>query len=1010
MPDLPTGTITFLFTDVEGSSGPWDEHPVAMRQAMARHDVLLTAVFAQHDGIVVRPRGEGDSLFAVFIRATDAVAAALAGQRALQAEDWGEVGPLRVRMALLTGEADLREGDYYGSAVNRCARIRSAGYGGQILLAQTTERLVRTQLPPGASLRSLGVHRLRGQREPETIYQLEAPDLPTRFPPLKTLDARPNNLPLQLTSFIGREQELADVTNLVREARLVTLTGPGGAGKTRLAQEVAAAALDDYPDGVFFVDLAPLHDPEHVPAALAHVLSMRESPDWPLTETLRVFVQERTLLLVLDNCEHLLPAASFIATLLADSPGLRVLATSREPLGLRGERQYPVPPLPLPDRAASDVAAAARSAAVTLFVARAQTVRPDFALTAENVAAVVAICARLDGLPLAIELAAARVRVLPPPALLARLDQRLALLAGGARDLPARQQTLRNALAWSHDLLTAAEQRLFRRLAVFVGGCTLEAVAAVCTAQQDLGLEALDGITALVDRSLVRQEPDDDQTQTEPRFSMMETVREYAHECLAAAGEGDALGRHHAEFYVAFADRAGAELRGPAQPHELRRLSRDYENLRAALSWCAQHGEAELELRLAVALSLLWRTLGQMSDGARALERAVAIAHAVPPALRARVLLVAGAFAESRHELDAALTHLEESLRLYRALADQAGIAAALAALGDVVEARGDFPRAVALLEESLALRRQLGDVAGMPSVLLHLGSAVQSGGDLAQAETILGEALAISQTLGDHGRIAQALTALGVLAQQRRQLDEAAKLYYEAEAHFRALGYLRGLARVLQLEGVLQSQQGDKHGAAARLRESLALGRQAEDLPLLAWGLSCLAVVCAADGPAAHTARLFGAAAAAREAHGLMLDAAFQRRWMRAEARVRAALGAATFAAAVAAGRSLTLAQAVAEALAVSIDRQDPRQSREPTELPETATAAPPGPLVALSPREGAVLRLLAAGKSNREIAETLVLSIRTVETHIARIHAKIGAKNRTEAATYAVRHGLVE
>jgi predicted ATPase/class 3 adenylate cyclase/DNA-binding CsgD family transcriptional regulator len=1005
---LPTGTLTFLFTDVEGSTRLWEDHPPAMRQVMARHDALLTEVFEQHDGVVVRPRGEGDSLFCVFVRASDAVAAARAGQHALAAEEWGEIGPLRVRMGLHTGEADLRAGDYYGAAVNRCARIRAAGHGGQILLSQATAQLVRAALPQGAGLLDLGRHRLKDLAEPEQLYQLVAPGLLESFPPLATLDARPNNLPLQLTSFVGRGAERAALAKVLRDHRLVTLTGPGGAGKTRLAVQVAAEALDDFPDGVFFVDLAPLTDAARVVGAIAGTVGVRETTIESLSETLRRSLRDKRLLLVLDNFEHLLAAAPVASALVQGCPALTALVTSREPLGLRGEQRFPVEPLALaPADGSGDQLL--QSEAVQLFVERARARQPDFALTTANGAAVAAICTRLDGLPLAIELAAARVLVLPPPALLARLDQRLALLTGGGRDLPARHQTLRNALAWSHDLLTSAEQRLFRRLAVFVGGCTLEAVAVVCNAQQDLGLEVLDGVTALIERSLVRQEAGVDEAQPEPRFVLLETVREYARERLDAAGESDALARQHAEAYVAFAERAEPQLMGPEQAVWLRRLASEYDNLHAALAWCAQQGEAELEVRLAVALPTFWRTVGRMSDGARVLERVVALAPNVSPALRARALLVAGAFAESLRDLVQAQAHLEASLRLYRELGDQPGVAAALHALGDLAEAQGDVPQALALLEESLALRRQLRDEPGIADSLRHLSRVAQAMGDLEQADTLLGEALAINEALGDRGGVAATLSELGWLAQGRRQPDQAIALFREAGAHFQALGYQRARANALVLEGLLHSRQGDHRQATACLLESLALSRAAQDTPGLGWCLTALASVIAGEGATARAARLFGAGERVRDALGLELPPEFQRRYERAVAMARDALGDAAFTEGWAAGRALPLDQAVAEALTITVEAPGPEERSGVPAPPVAAIDASDGPSQSLSAREAEVLRLVATGKSNREIAEMLSVSPNTVAFHIKSIFNKTGVSNRTEAASYAHRHGLV-
>jgi class 3 adenylate cyclase len=448
MPGWPTGTVTFLFTDVEGSTRHWEEHPAAMRAALARHDALIEAEVAGHEGTVVRPRGEGDSRFAVFARASDAVAAAAALQRALSAEPWPPEAVLRVRMALHTGEADLREGDYYGSAVNRCARLRAIAHGGQTLLSAATAALVWDSVPSGASLRDLGEHRLADLQRPEHVFQLDAGALPAEFPPVRSLEASPNNLPVQLTSFIGREEEIAEVTRLVRAApsgaRLLTLTGAGGAGKTRLAVQVAAGVVEDAPDGVWYVELAPLADPALLPQAVASTCGVRETPGRSLLASLCEVWQPRHVLLILDNCEHLLDACAALAdTLLRHCPHLSILATSREPLGIGGETTWRVPSLAPPPQGAQPREALTRYAAVQLFVERAVAVRPDFAVTEANAPVLAQICARLDGIPLAIELAAARMRGLAVEQVAARLDQRFRLLTGGSRTALPRQQTLR---------------------------------------------------------------------------------------------------------------------------------------------------------------------------------------------------------------------------------------------------------------------------------------------------------------------------------------------------------------------------------------------------------------------------------------------------------------------------------------------------------------------------------------------------------------------------------------
>jgi class 3 adenylate cyclase len=480
MADLPSGTVTFLFTDIEGSTALWERDSAAMQRAVERHLAILRDAIAAHDGVLFKTIG--DAVQAAFGTASQALAAAIVAQAALQAEPWPDPpGPLRVRMALHAGVAEPVAGDYLAPSLNRLARLLAAGHGGQILVTEVVRRLLEGPHPAQATFRSLGEHRLRDLLEPEEVFQVVAPGLEQRFPPLRSLPSHPTNLAAPATPLIGRDAEIGEILRLLEgEARLLTITGPGGTGKTRLALEVAAEALSRFPDGVYFVDLSPLRDPVYVTPTIAGVLGVREAASEPLRDTLARYLAQRRLLLVLDNCEHVLEAAFDIVALLAAAPHLAILATSREPLHVQAEQEYPLAPLPLPAaQSEADLATLSRIPSVALFVARAQAIDSRFALTAENAVAVAAICRRLDGLPLAIELAAARVRLLPPAALLARLERRLAILTGGARDLPARQRTLRDTIAWSHELLTPEEQLLFRRLAVFVGGFTLEGAESV---------------------------------------------------------------------------------------------------------------------------------------------------------------------------------------------------------------------------------------------------------------------------------------------------------------------------------------------------------------------------------------------------------------------------------------------------------------------------------------------------------------------------------------------------
>jgi predicted ATPase/class 3 adenylate cyclase len=595
MTTLPTGTVTFLFTDVEKSTQRWEQNRGAMQAAIERHDAVLRDCIESGGGAVFKT--VGDAFCAAFHTPIDALEAALGAQRALGNEAWTEGCEILVRMALHTGTAQERDADYFGPALNRVARLLSAGHGGQILVSLSCAEMLRDQLPPEVHLRDLGEHHLKDLAHPERIFQVEASGLASDFPPIRTEDVRPTNLPPQVTPFVGRQSDVLRVCELVSrdDVRLVTLTGPGGTGKTRLALQAAGELIDRFADGVFLVSLSPVSDPDLVPEMVLRVLRYHLPAD--KRGHVEDLVRARDLLLVLDNFEQVLPAAAFLSHLLSVSPGLTVLVTSRSVLGLYGEQDYPVSPLSLPSAgAATDPEALARSDAVALFVQRARAVRPDFALTDANSAAVLEICRRLDGLPLAIELAAARVRLLPPRALLDKLSRRLDVLTGGARDLPARQQTLRGAIDWSYDALSEADQVMFARLSAFADGATLEAVEAVTVLDDDL--DVFESMASLVDWSLLREQAGPDE---EPRFVMLETIREYAAERLELRGEADSLRRRHADYFAQLADAAEAAT-GSRQDVLLRPLSAEHANLRVALAWALDAEEAGMAAALAGAL------------------------------------------------------------------------------------------------------------------------------------------------------------------------------------------------------------------------------------------------------------------------------------------------------------------------------------------------------------------------------------------------------------------------
>lgn len=699
MTDLPrSGTLTFLFTDLEASTRLWEQFPEAMRPALARHDALLHNSIETHRGRIVKRTGDG--LHAVFESALDGVAAALAAQEALLAEPWPEeTGPLRVRMGLHTGESEAREGDYYGSEVNRAARLMSIGHGGQVLLSNATALLVRDQLPPDISILDLGEHGLHDLGRAERIFQLAYPGLPSEFPALKSLSAYRHNLPVQLGPFVGRQKELAEVKRLLGETRLLTLLGPGGTGKTRLSLQAAAELLDEYDDGIFFVDLTVLSDPAHIVSTIAETLSVRELRTEPILITLRRNLQGKQLLLLLDNFEHLMEGASVIGELIAAAPEAGVLVTSREALRLSGETTYPVPPLGLPETAQPlPLRDLAKFESVELFVRRARAANHTFELTAQNAEAVAEICRQLDGLPLAIELAAARARTFTPKKLLERLSDRLALLSRGVRNLPARQQTLRSAIDWSYELLDDSERALFARLAVFSGGGSLEAVEVVCGAEP--GYDVLDDLESLLDKSMIRQEGDFEGL---PRFTMLETLQAYASERLSARPDRKTTLAAHADWVLAFAERAEQGLFGDSPDVWTKRLQSEEGNLRAVLDRCESGRlDPEIGVRLAGKLRYYWETTGKLSEGRAWLKSMLSISTGAPEAERVNAVCGAGVLAYWQGDWSESAKWCNQALETGRDLGDRFIIGEAQHFLGHVCQHDGDYQRGLNLLRESL--------------------------------------------------------------------------------------------------------------------------------------------------------------------------------------------------------------------------------------------------------------------------------------------------------------------
>jgi predicted ATPase/class 3 adenylate cyclase len=824
MPDLPTGTVTFLFTDIEGSTRLLQHLGDQWKGVVEQHQQLLRTAFQARGAHEIRT--EGDSFFIVFARATDAVAAAVAGQRALAEHAWPEGAQVRVRMGLNTGEPKLGGGDYVGLDVHRAARISAAGYGGQILLSASTRELVQHDLPEGVSLRELGAHRLKDLQHAELLFQVVIAELPAEYPPLKTLEGQTHNLPVQLTPFLGREQELAAVRERLLQAdvRLLTLTGPGGTGKTRLGLQAAADLIDAFRDGVFFVELAAVRDPDRVASTVAHVLGVREGQGQSLMEALKEHLRTKQLLLVLDNFEQILTAAPLVTELLGAAPRLKVLITSRAVLRLRGEHEFPVPPLALPDpKRLPSPEQLSQYAAVALFIQRAVAARPEFAVTNENAPAVAAICHRLEGLPLAIELAAARVKLFSPEALLARLESRLKLLTGGARDLPARQQTLRNAIDWSYDLLEEAEKQLFQRLSVFVGGCTVEAAEVVCNSEGDhhplrgYPIDVLDGITALVNQSLLRQE---ETSEGEGRFRMLESVREYAAERLGEGEAGRLIHRNHADWFLQFARNQVKQMRTLKEVAAIKQFDAELENVRGAMDWAVQSDPERLGAEIALELGAYLERRGFLGESLQRLQQGLAAAEqagAVATALYARLLKECASVHLDRFEWNAACHRASQALLLAEQQGDCQGMGEANNLLGLAAHGEADFAEARQRLSLALTQYEQAGDRVGVAKVHNNLGRVAYEDpqGSQEEAAQHWQETLHLHRENGDQRGIAETLTNLGAIAQERGLLKVAGERYHEALHLFLELQDPFGVGRALSNMGEVAELEGDLHRAS---------------------------------------------------------------------------------------------------------------------------------------------------------------------------------------------------
>jgi predicted ATPase/class 3 adenylate cyclase len=822
------GTVTFLFTDIEGSSRLEQRvGTTAYATIRERHRELLRTAFAAERG--VEQGTAGDSLFVVFPTAAGAIRAAIVAQRALADEPWADDAAIRVRIGIHTGEAERSGADYVGIDINRAARIEAAAHGGQIVVSDATRALAGDGLDSTVEFLDLGRNKLK-DFEPIRLHQVVAPAIQFDFPPLRSLDVRFINLQPAVSSFIGRAREVGEVSRLLTTTRMLTLTGPGGTGKTRLSIAAAQASLASYPAGAAWVGLSPIADPALVPTAIAKVLGVVDQGTRDLTDLVAERIGADRLLLLLDNFEQVLPAARTVHELLAACPGMTVLVTSREVLHLAGEREYPVQPLALPDpRHTGDLAALAANEAIALFVDRAQAVRPDFTLGTDNAAAVAAICARLDGLPLAIELAAARVRILAPAAIQARLDQSLGLLSGGARDLPERQQTLRGAIAWSYDLLSAAERTFFERLSVFAGGWSIETATVVADPDDELGMDALDGLTSLVEKSLVRGV---ETTTEEPRFRMLQTIREFGLERLTANGELAVVRDRHLQAIADLAEAAERQLIGADTKQWLDRLELEHDNVRAALRWALESGQAEIGMLTAGRLWRFWHQRGHLGEGLTMTRELLACpAGQGRTGGRVKALNGAGGLAYWRNDFPTAEGFYTEQLEVSQELGDKAAEAEAYYNLGYLAAIPGQHAVAIERYENALALWRELDDGFGLASGLAGLALVLYLKRDWEPAMNASREAQAAAERIGDRYRGASNLGVMGRIAMEMGDFRRSRSSGLTALDLFAESGDPTGLAMQLDDLGDLAMREGDAvralrfGGASAALRARVAGG-----------------------------------------------------------------------------------------------------------------------------------------------------------------------------------------
>jgi predicted ATPase/class 3 adenylate cyclase len=836
---LPEGTVTFLFTDIEEHTRLWQAYPEDMPEALEAHDCILTTAVREANGHIVKTTGDG--LFAVFAAAADAAQAAITAQLALTTYDWGKIGPLKVRMAMNTGEAQTRDEDYFGTAVIRAARLMSAASGGQTLLSGATAALLSDGLPLELSLIDLGRAHLKGLQRPSQVYQLQHSDLPDSFPALSSLVTQRNNLPQQINEFIGREQELAELKLLLSgdnqsdtKHRLVTLLGPGGSGKTRLSIQVASELLTEYADGVWFVDLAPITDPALVPLTAANAVGLQEPGEGTMLDALLELLKEWKCLVIVDNCEHLMEAsASFIDIVLRRTSGIQIVASSREALRVTGEIVFNTPPLSTPeDLDPSSFAEWQKFDSLRLFTERAAAVNPAFRLTAENYEAVTEICRRLDGIPLALELAAARVKMLTVEEIVSRLEDRFRLLTDGNRTALPRQRTLRALIDWSWDLLSENERLLLSRLAVFAGGMTLEAVEAVCADESLHTYDILELLGELVGKSLVVARSEQGGSTW---YSMLGTIRQYAHERLEESGEYRLIQDRHLDYYLKLGDEAKEGLFGPDQAYWMAHMELELDNLRAALSYALQDDQ-EAGMQLMTATWQFW-AFGYPREGEAWMAQFLAQSEPAVTKLMADALWVHAGLTIGLYDLEHAKALGEKSLELYMQLDDKHGIGLCGFIFGALHYFQGAIEKGREQLLESLAIIQPLGDERETGRILQFLGMLEGDSQNYALALSYLQKSEALFRDLGHLYGIADVLKVRGQMAIWDGHFDEALPLLNESLSLQESLGS-RGTNECLQLLGRLHRGLGLYEKALVYAEESVTISQLTGNQMIASWSL----------------------------------------------------------------------------------------------------------------------------------------------------------------------------